>query len=417
MNEENNRMYLRPKKKIALRHVEESLKDMTGKLSVRVFENSVIQPRGQIVNIQETKNPQTIIDDIDYCCDIVAVETVEDEATVLYGGYYRHQWGHFLLNTTARLWWLFENKENPDSIDKIVFISTPGESDKIDGNYKEFFQLSGIYDKIEIISSPKSYAKIIVPDISFEHDRFYAKEMNKVFEKIKSNSETGVGLGIKTTGKKIFLTRTQLQGAENKEFNLGYFDQLWADNGFEVIAPEKVSLKELVMILNGAETIVSVSGSTAHNLMFASSRSSVVIMERVATINDFQVGISKLKGQDVTYIDCFLYPLIPVATGNVFYYFPTRFFNDFIRDRELKYFDNNDLERIKSIRNVFRFFSSYEKQSGRFIGLSGNGYDLESIEEAYSETAGIYGEAMKSKSLTKLKIKKLIRRLKKILKK
>lgn len=412
MNIDNNQPYLRPHKRVALRHVEDSLEDRTGRLFVKEFNNATIIPRGQIVNIQKFKNENTVIDDIDYCSDIIPSETKANDITILYGGYFRHQWGHFLLNTTARLWWLVESEKNLDLIDKIVFISTPGESDKIDGNYKEFFQLLGIYEKIEVIDSPKSYSKIIVPDISFEHDVFYAKEMIQVFEKLKENCSVNDIPDDYKNYKKIFLTRSQLNGAGNKEFNLVYFDKFWEDNGFRVIAPEKLSLRHLISIFNQAETIVSVSGSTAHNLIFAPRETSLIIMERVAPINYFQIGISKMLEQDVIYIDSFLYPLVPIPTGNVFYYYPTQLFNKYSNDNNLKYFDNKDLIKLSRFKTIFKFFSSYKKQSGHYWGLSDNEYDLKSIEETYSETANIYEEVMKSRNYLRFRIKKFLTQLK-----
>lgn len=413
---DKTQIYLRSKKRAALKKIEEGLEDLTGKLSVKIYKNSAIKPRGQIINIQQSKNQYTVIDDIDYCSDIIPCETPNEEITILYGGYFRHQWGHFLLNSTARLWWLIENQTNMALIDKIIFISTPGEKDCIDGNYREFFELLGIFDKIEIIKNSNSYQKIIVPDISYEHDKFYAKEMIGVFNKIKENSSLcGTSNNYKEF-KKIFLTRSKLPGAKYKEFNLFLFDNLWEDNGFKVIAPEKVPLKQLVQILKQAEIIVSVSGSTAHNLVFASSEASITIMERVATINDFQIGISKIFKQNIRYVDCFLYPIIPIPTGNVFYYFPTSLFQNFFNDKKLKFFNDKILKKFYRNRNVFKFFSSYKKQSGHFLGLSDNTYDLESIAEAYLETSHIFGEAMKSESYFQFLLKKSLSKLKRILK-
>ena len=139
-------------------------------------------------------------------------------------------------------------------------------------------------------------------------------------------------------------------------------------------------------------------------------------MERVATINYFQIGISKMLGQDVRYLDCFLYPIIPIPTGNVFYYFPTPLFQNFIKDKKLKFFSDKTLIKFYRPGKVFKFFSSYKKQSGHFLGLSTNSYDLESIAEAYLETTHFFGNAMKSEGYLKFVIKKSLSKLKRTLK-
>lgn len=397
----NNQPYLRPKKYESLKSVESSLIDRSGNLKVQYFGNSMIIPRGQIVGIQNMASDETIIDDIDYCCDIVPSTEKCEDCTVLYAGYFRHQWGHFLLNSTARLWWIVQSPDNLKEIDKIIFIATPGESVEIDGNFREFFHLLGIIDKIEIIHSTKGYRNIIVPDIAFEHDRFYAREIMAVFERVRDAALMSNTYN-KIENKKIFLTRSKLPKANFREVNLKYFDNVFSRNGFQIIYPEQLSLSELISLMDSCSDIISVSGSTAHNLIFAPKGSSTYVIERAAPINLFQANISLLTGQPIHYIDAFLYPSIPIPSGNVFYYYPTCQFSRFMADNAYESFNEKEFVRFQKARNVYKFLFSLRLQSGYVMALDGNALQLEAIAEAYADTLNTLGNILSSTPLKRV---------------
>ncbi len=87
------------------------------------------------------------------------------DETVVYCGYMVNHWGHFLVEATTRLWYAL--KENP-TVDKYVFFLEENQQRQIKGNYQEFFQLLGIWDKLDFISQPTTYRHVIVPEISFQ---------------------------------------------------------------------------------------------------------------------------------------------------------------------------------------------------------------------------------------------------------
>lgn len=406
--------YLRPLKRISYEQIFETIEDRTGLIGIKTFTNSVIIPRGQIEGIKECGNANTIIDDIDYCCDIIPTEQKCKQETVVYAGYYRHQWGHFLFNSTARLWWISQNYHQLSSIDKIVFIGADGESTQIDNNFKEFFELLGILEKVNIITNSESYNKIIVPDISFEHDVFFAREMLSVFHDIRKaalrNNQNYI-----TKYKNIFITRSGLKKSNKQEINIQNLDNHFSQNGYKVIFPEKIKLSELIQILEYAENIITISGSTAHNLIFSNEKSNKFILERCAHNNVFQINISKMAEQRIYHIDAFLSPTIPIPTGNVFFYYPTQQFNRFLEDYEFIPFSEKEIKNMTSVRALYRFLTSYKKQSGYIIGLKGDFCELESIAEAYSETLQIYNYCLKY-SPWKYFLKLFISKLKKLIK-
>lgn len=392
----NRQKYLRPLKRKCYDYIYDHIEDRTGKIGVKILTDSTIVPRGQIVGIKEIADSHTVIDDIDYCCDIIPTDRECKPETVLYAGYYRHQWGHFLFNSTARLWWLIQDMQRLSEIDKIVFIAADNEPALIDGNYKEFFKLLGILDKIHIINSPEAYKTIIVPDLAFEHDVFFSKEMLSIFDFVRSSAL----ISNKTkTYKKIFISRSGLKNAEKNEVNIKCLDNLFSKNGFEIIHPERLKLGELIVLLENAEGIISVSGSTSHNLIFANEKSNKFILERSAQNNVFQINISKMAGQQILHIDSFLTPTLLIPTGKVFFYYFTEAFNRFIEEQGFEAPSEKEISKLSSARRVYQFLSAYKKECGYLLGLNEDFNELESIEEAYNDSVEVLGFCLKSTPL------------------
>ena len=159
-----------------------------------------------------------------------------DDSKVVYCGYLIDQWGHFLVETVARLWYFLENDE---TVDKYIFFIEEGSSRKIKGNYKEFFQLLKLWDKIDIINRPVTYREVIVPELGYDRRSGYSQKYKKIFDTIASNVDIDPTW---RTPDKIYFSRSQLAKASGMEFGLEALDDFFATNGYEVIFPEKMPL-------------------------------------------------------------------------------------------------------------------------------------------------------------------------------
>ena len=89
-------------------------------------------------------------------------EVVSDE-TVVYCGYLIKQWGYFLIESIARLWFFFDGSQE---IDSYIFVVKENDIGELKGNYREFMELLGIVDKIKIINQPTRFKKSICTRIS-----------------------------------------------------------------------------------------------------------------------------------------------------------------------------------------------------------------------------------------------------------
>ena len=216
---------------------------------------------------------------------------------VVYCGYLVNHWGHFLVEAVTRLWYALE--QDP-TVDKYVFFVDKGEERTVKGNYKAFFQLLNIWDKLELVNTPTTYREVIVPEISFQCMKFYSPKYLAVFDAIADNVTVDPSW---ERFDKIYFTRSQFAGNNNYEFGLEAFDDFYRRNGYAVLAPEKLPLEQMIYLIRGASEVASMSGSTPHNMLFASNGQKLTILERLVTNDDHQVCVNQMRQLSVTPID------------------------------------------------------------------------------------------------------------------
>ena len=222
---------------------------------------------------------------------------VKKDEKVVFCGCLLKQWGHFLLQSTARLWYFLTNDQ---TIDKYVFMVDENADYQLKGNYLEFFKLLGILDKLEFVNIPTTYREVIVPELAFEHWKYSAPQFGDIFERVASNVQNNPSW---RAYKKIFFTRNQFKKATISELGSDMLDDYCKNNGFAIFAPEKLSLSHMIFLIRNAEECAFVSGTVPHNMVFAKEGQRCTIFERGAHNNDFQSNLNVAKRLRVTYID------------------------------------------------------------------------------------------------------------------
>lgn len=299
-------------KKMYLKELHERYSKVKEYLEVATYRNVTLTPLGQVVGASEMpQQDDIIIEDLDYCTKITEADgEAVDERIVLCGYFRASQWGHFITNFIARLWVAVTNLD--DTIDRYVFFS--GEEDcKLDGNFLEFFSLLDIADKIVITNHPVSYAEVIVPELSFAIEGYIALPYMRMLEKVRLNALDREKNNKAAHPEKIFFTRSYLRKSRN-DVGLDILDRFMRMNGYEVIAPEKLTLTKMINVMAAAKEIAMISGSGCHNSIFAGKGKDIVIFERTSVINTFQPMLEAVLGHNVTYVEA-SYSLLPVSYG------------------------------------------------------------------------------------------------------
>lgn len=234
------------------------------------------------------------------------VETAEyRDEKVVYCGYLVDHWGHFLIEGVTRLWYFLENDQ---SVDKYVFFLDEGEQREIKANYREFLELLGIWDQLEIINKPTTYREVIVPELGlYCRTRFTPKLLN-VYDEVAKNVVPAPNW---ERPEKIYYSRSQFK--KGMPFESGYdaMDDFFQRNGYTILYPEKVPLSRMIDYIRHADVVASLAGSLPHNMLFANKGQKLEIVERLVISDDNQTDVNRMMGFQVTYIDAHI-PIYPV---------------------------------------------------------------------------------------------------------
>ena len=387
--------YLRPAKRPALKKWHDSFCKKT-ELLCQKYENAVILPLreggsllfglGGVVSEGEYVETSGIPGRVGGFYDYAYAERNED--TVVYCGFLPNHWGHFLIEGTARLWYALEADE---TVDKYVFIVKEGEEYSPRGNYREFFELLGIIDKIEFVNKPVEFKKIIVPALGYSRLDYYSDKYVDIYNRLIDSALKKTQL--KEFNSKVFLSRSCFAKAKLTEVGLDMLDSFFRNNGYRIIYPETVSLTDLICYMHFADICAAESGSLSHNFLFAPHGAECIIIERYAIANEIQANIDIIKHLNVTYVDG-NYQIYPVESGGgPFFLAYEECFRSFADHNELLPPDQYYLSDRYMFRCIKRYLRMYKKTYLHTWGLVPWMLEQkESLWEAYSEAKDDMGE-------------------------
>ena len=375
--------YMRPLKAALLAESLGRYEDLSGRLGVARHKNVTLVPLGQLPGVAPESG--LLIDDCDFCSSIspdAASSHRRFSGVSVYGGYLRKEWGHFLMNSTARLWACFSTY----GYERIVFFASCPEMMTLRDNYREFFELSGLLGKVVIIDSEASFEHLLVPDISLEGGRIISREFLVPFAKAAESALARPCDAAASAGR-LLLARSRWRDNDKIQINCGMIERIFESAGYTPVNPESLSLSELIRSMHNAREIASFSGSTAHNLLFCRPGVRFISIERAAANNLYQTAILRLLSPSAVMIDAFYQPLLISSTDNLTIYGLTPEFTRFIRDLGWP-----SAARSSSPAREFRAYLRVARRNyGYAPGLNEwESQELPAIVEAYHASRGRY---------------------------
>jgi hypothetical protein len=173
----------------------------------------------------------------------------------IYIGYLSNAFGHFLTDALPSLWPALLPQYKNAKI-AVVPVRTP------QMNSVELLKLFGIPDENIILIKPGEvvqFDNVILAEPSYIMYQYIHQLYRETFKRISDNV---VGSGI----KRIYLTRTNLPNP--MFFGEKKIEQLFAKNGFKIIAPETMSVYDQIAAIKDADIIAGVAGTATHMGMF-----------------------------------------------------------------------------------------------------------------------------------------------------
>lgn len=195
--------------------------------------------------------------------------------TWLWGGVLWMHFGHFLVESTARLWALDGLK---DKIDGILFVpKRPRNGAEVIGFQHDFVQLMGSDAPVVCADQPQQVERLIVPGQGFGlgtlitgTDAFRAAMAQRFAQDIAPDGP-----------EKLYLSRSKLPVGRGNLVGEAELENNLRDQGYTIYHPEKHDLRHQIATYKAARHIVAAEGSALHLLgMVADPAAQVAIVVR-----------------------------------------------------------------------------------------------------------------------------------------
>lgn len=144
--------------------------------------------------------------------------------------------------------------------------------------------------KVEFLVEPQD-GMIIKGD-----SRYYYKEFKETLNVLRDR------IPVRTESpEKVYFTRTLLK--RGKDFGEKLVEDTFRKLGFTIIAPEKLSLEEQLILLRNCKYFATTEGSIAHNVIFCADGVNNIIIRKVCGLISYQFTLMDIRKANVTYID------------------------------------------------------------------------------------------------------------------
>ena len=192
--------------------------------------------------------------------------------TWLYGGHWIQHFGHFFTETVTTLW-----PDLADSVEGVVFHSYMSRFRGITPWQTELMSLTSYAGlPVEIIEDePLRVDRLLVPTRSVVVNGWAEPEAVGVWESM--TNAVGGRSTLDPTGRRIFMSRTDFNSGKRA---LGRkvrtsverdaaLDAAFSDAGFDVVAPETLTIHEQIRLAAGASLLAGSAGTALHLSAFA----------------------------------------------------------------------------------------------------------------------------------------------------
>ena len=239
---------------------------------------------------QRTKSVQKppVFEPANYFLDVDAV----------YLGTLEDHFGHFLLEHTTRLHALLKQQYRGK---KYILVNNRQLVSVSDFVYQLFALLGIDKEDLIIVSSTVGIRRLHIPDVAFEIPHMSSATFGDIFD-VAASAVPAV-----KKHEKVYVSRLKL--GERATFGEEQVQQIFVSNGYEVIYPESMSLKEQISFMKHCKCLAGIAGSALHLSLFMPSGGTVVQIKRNKPYrdnSDTQYLLCATKECDFVLVNCAL---------------------------------------------------------------------------------------------------------------
>ena len=280
--------------------------------------------------------------------------TVLQDETVYYIPVIPKHWGHFLLDVLCRFWFLLDGNDRGY---RIAYCSLDFGEDGLAGNYLEALELLGVSrERLLFITEPTRFVRVLIPENTFGDGVPYCGEYSRIIDFMKANALQTGAENMPEPEQRIYFTRTQFRRSRYTETGEKRLENLFQKNGFTVLSPEKLSVREQIFYFSTCREIASLSGTISHNIVFSNPGNRYILLNRCCLPNFAQFAVNQLSPAEVTYIDVYAKETLKKPKYWPVWVEANRNLSRFFRDRSFPVTDYNPVQTAYfKLIDFFRF--------------------------------------------------------------
>lgn len=190
----------------------------------------------------------------------------------IWGGVLWAHFGHFLAESTARLWAL---NDVGGPVDGVIFVpKRPRNGDKTTGYQEDFFRLMGLDMPVRVVTEPTRVETLIVPGQGFG-----LGEISAGTQKVRDHFTASFARDVKPEGpEKLYVSRSALGYEKGSILGETYVEARLAEEGYEIFHPQAHPMEVQVARYRAARRVVATDGSALHLLAMAQPQNQLLAM-------------------------------------------------------------------------------------------------------------------------------------------
>lgn len=329
--------------------------------------------------------------------------------TVIWGGLLIPHYGHFLLQSTTRLYYYLKNCDKSTPIVFAVF------NQELPKYMRDFFDLLNIPpEHLILVDKPTQFKKVICPALSSVYYKDWTEDFILPFSEAAKDIKPA-------PYEKVFFSRKHWSGLA-KCFGEENLEKVFNKNGFHSVEMQNLSLKEQISIIKGAKVLAGINGTAFHNILFGQKGKQLILLNRNEEY-DSQYIVNEAAEAECFVVQAYENPLPVNHPHGPFIVGLTKYVKSFLKDFGLDDF-NVSFDPLKYVNRFYKLYFQTYCQNNFYIELCVRDKnkievgDLFKLKElcAYSRFKELLFRILSKVTLgnAKLKFKQEYKRLKKL---
>jgi hypothetical protein len=234
----------------------------------------------------------------------------------LFAGPLHPHFGHFLLESTPRLWVLGVDS---DPIESVLFIPFgPNSIWRARKAYRPFLEIFCGDRPLEPISGPTRVDTLVVPDPGFGHEaRMVGSPHYRSFMRGRVAAE------ITADGpERLYISRSGLNDNRGGILGETIIEEVLASNGYEIFHPQRHSARVQLARYAAARQILALDGSALHMAAYAvqpDCRIGMIARRRSDILPRLANQLKLFSGADVRTLDCLVANWVKAGSTRIDY--------------------------------------------------------------------------------------------------